>query len=138
MRIKYRIWDNENKCYFEPTYKAYAGKLSELLMWPSGDLSLRTIDGMTHCDSVMPDRFVIEQFIGHQDAYSTDIYVGDKLQVNNSIVYEIVFLLEDEYEEKIASFGLKSTKGTFAIDHFAIENGRVIGNIHEEQDGEVR
>ncbi len=90
----------------------------------------------THMTAVDPN--TIGVFIGHNDFDGNMIFTGDKLQVNNSIVYEVVFLSEDEYEEKIASFGLKSTKGTFAIDHFAIENGRVIGNIHEDQDGEVR
>ena len=75
--MKYRIWDNENNKYFEPIYLACEGKLEELLMSPSGELNMRTLNGFAH-ESTFPDRFVVEYYIGIKDKNGIELCQGDR------------------------------------------------------------
>lgn len=58
MRKKFKVWDNENNCWFEPTYRAYDGQVEDLYLNCNGDLIRRTISGLEH-ESLFPDRYEI-------------------------------------------------------------------------------
>ncbi|MEQ7196742.1 hypothetical protein [Enterococcus avium] len=57
-RPTFRIWDNEKNDWFEPTYEGWDGKIEELLLSPTGDLTMRTFTDFKH-ESVFPERFEI-------------------------------------------------------------------------------
>lgn len=57
-RPKFKIWDNEKNEWYKPTYEAYNGKVEDLSLSPSGELSMRTINEFAH-ESVFPYRFEV-------------------------------------------------------------------------------
>ena len=57
-RPTFRIWDNEKNDWFEPTYEGWDGKIEELLLSPTGDLTMRTFADFKH-ESLFPERFEI-------------------------------------------------------------------------------
>ena len=74
--MKYRIWDNQENCYFQPVYQAYKGEVSELSLLPDGSFSMRTAEGTIH-ESLFPDRYIIEPSVGRKDDSGQEIYVND-------------------------------------------------------------
>ena len=110
--IKFRAWDGEKIVH--PDYIDRDG----VAWWTE--------------NSIPEKSTVIMQFTGLKDRRGLDIYEGDLLLVAKNHTYEVVFLLEDEYGEMISSFGLRRWDETFfAIDHFAVKNGIVVGSIYE-------
>ena len=57
-RPKFKIWDNEKNEWYKPTYEAYNGKVEDLSLSPSGELSMRKINEFAH-ESVFPYRFEV-------------------------------------------------------------------------------
>lgn len=57
-RPKFKIWDNEKNEWYKPTYEAYNGKVEDLSLSTSGELSMRTINEFAH-ESVFPYRFEV-------------------------------------------------------------------------------
>lgn len=95
--MKFRVWDNENNKYFEPTYMAYAGKLEELVMKPNGRLAIRTMDEFID-ESMFPNRFIVELSTGLKDSQRTEehpegqeIYEGEIAKDNYGRIFFIKF-----------------------------------------------
>ena len=119
-KIEYRVWDKEEKKFFEPTYEAYKGNLSELLLSPSGRICMRTIDKLKD-ESLFPDRFILQQYIGIIDPNGIKIFEGDIVKYWGG-VGEVV------YVEKDAAFEIKQTENDF---NYFCKYEEVVGNVYE-------
>lgn len=150
--MKFRVWDNENNKYFEPTYMAYAGKLEELVMKPTGRLMIRTMDEFID-ESMFPNRFIFELSTGLKDNQRTEehpegqeIYEGDIEKDNDGRIFIIKFGEHGQSgwtdcselgffaycaEEKYRNWGIREDL-IFWIRDAGLE---VIGNIREN--GEI-
>lgn len=128
--IKFRAWDNENKCFFRDTNRAYENVIEQLLISPAGDINLRKMDGMYH-ESTFSGRFVLQQYTGIKDIDSRNIYEGDICE-SEQLLYPLTgtrtgivkyhdgsYLLED----------LNGLDGDFLFSETA--ETKIIGNIYE-------
>lgn len=127
--MKYRVWDNENNQYFQPTYEAYNGKVEELLMDQSGRLCIRTLKGMTD-ESMFPGRFVVEHYFG--EICETPVFVGDiLLDVVSNKSYQVLW---DEFAAMVLFQPVGEPLGN-AIDYYELEESVafsvVEGNVRE-------
>lgn len=121
MEIKFRAWSPKwNKMIYHGV-DGYTIDVHAKTAWFQG------------CDD---ECIQLLQFIGLKDENNKgkDIYQGDIYQVANNVIYWIDYLTNDKDDEFIASFGLKNERNEFPIDHYAIEKGRVIGNIYENEE----
>jgi len=135
-KIKFRAWDNENSCFYKPTYEAYKGNLEEILMSPSGDLNMRTFKKGTHIEilnheSNFPDRFILMQYTGLKDKNGKEIYEGDIITTLikpnrgkdyiETIVVKWDIYEDDEYCNHRSGFDIPDNSELFEI----------IGNIYK-------
>lgn len=60
-KIKFRIWDNEEKKFFTPIYEAYKGNLLDISISLSGELLRRSLEHCSEHESKFPDRYRINQ-----------------------------------------------------------------------------
>ena len=135
--LKFRAWDNENKCYFKPTYEAYKGNVEDLNIGLDGDLYIKKIVKSTHYNQITINRFILEQFTGLQDKNGKDVYEGDIVEYGETYIGDYCEKEghgEIQYEDGcfIVVMGAYHDQG-FELDGVTIQNRsiKIIGNIHE-------
>lgn len=118
IKIKYRVWDNENKSYDDPYSSAYYALTQDggLDFYCHGD----------HMKEASPDMYFIEQYTGLRDKNGKEIFQGDIVKsIPDGNVYEI-----DWFDDKCGWFGFENTTGEDYIPLYRL-NCVIIGNIHE-------
>lgn len=116
--IKFRAWDTEENKWYKPVYRAYEGKLFEILIGMNGCVVTRNMDGV----GIGLPRFEIMQYTGLKDKNGKEVYEGDFLIAGDK-VYTVVF-------EDGCSI-IRNTTGATPLWFVETESTEVIGNIYE-------
>lgn len=88
--IKFRAWDKEKECWYEPIHEAYRGNLFELSIGFKGDLYARTMHRSEH-ESLFPDRFELMQYVGEKDCEGREIWENDIYSDCMGYLYQVLF-----------------------------------------------
>lgn len=126
-KIKYRVWDNENKSYDDPYSYAYYAMTQDggLDFYCHGD----------HMDEADPNAYFIEQYTGLKDKNGEPIYEGDIIQEEidfNSKMTDGVFTYVVEWNSDTLSYGLRGNGNSIHDELWEVNASvEIIGNIHE-------
>lgn len=133
--MKYKIWDNQNQCWYKPTYEENSGKIEEILMTQSGELCMRVKkDGQeafihesalmypykTENGEELLPRFASFLYTGTKDSNGKKLFVGDLVKDVDG-VFQIRFgnyKLRGDMTEDFIGFYLQNIE-TKQLHHFS-------------------
>lgn len=117
-KIEFRVWDKENNKYWEDVNEAYNGKIEQLFIGPSGEVFIRTMNGMYH-ESKFTGRFVVQQYTGLKDHTGKRIYDYDNVKFRKyTKEYSGTVHLEKgcfivKWESVVGAYGEKATHSEY-------------------------
>ena len=114
--LKFRVWDKQNKKWFDPYKDSDDGAGITL----NGQISFCSQSSFGYVE--YPDRFIIQQFTGFLDKNHKEIYEGDKIRDSEGI--KIIGWINGGWH-----VGYSSAYSELA--RCPQENIEVIGNIYE-------
>ena len=65
--LKFRIWDTQEKKFFEHIYEAYKGNLLDMSICLNGRLMRRTLEMPAEDEGRFENRYIINQWTGLKD-----------------------------------------------------------------------
>ena len=142
---KYRLWDNEDNCYYEVGRRGKERGWYWFNVASNGDI-------ITGCDDIIDepahvDRWTLEQFTGLPDKNGVEIYHNDLVKDEHGRLMQVVWCTDDEeydrsgfarWEFKLIksekewakNFTTTDISSWFAWSRIGIE---IIGNIHQHK-----
>lgn len=144
--MKYRIWDNVEKKYFEPIYKYSEGLVEEISVVPNGNLLMRkTTNGGVEiwADSAFnkDGRYSVERGSELEDCngkefYENDVYavIGGQIpDFKGKIAFENGSFtgkpLDADYEGE--PFGWESDDDEVVSDNWFMSKAEIVGTTHD-------
>lgn len=125
--IKFKIWDKEKNRMSKPIPVYWP-----FVEWSDGDINMPTDFAISK-----NERFTFLEFSGLKDKNGKEVYSGDLYEVAGNKVYEVRYVDKMQvqsggFETFGACFVLwVSDELFFPFDEYAMEHGKVIGNIYE-------
>jgi hypothetical protein len=133
-----RIWDKENNRFWEDVNEGYNGKIEQLLVSPSGEVIMRTIDKMIH-ESMFPGRFVLNMRLKVNDKLGNGIYENDIVELagDNGDIWVVQiggygpFLVDRIDSDDLEYY---DNGDYYQGQQFDLEKAIVIGNIYQNKE----
>ena len=126
-KIKFRIWDNEDKKYL--SLQDYQ-ELGAIEVENDGTLTLSPRFRFLTSMMIMPERFVPQQYTGLKDKNGVEVYEGDK------VMFDYEWTKPNEigvvtWNNDNASFQIKGHIPSSSMKHLG--RMKVIGNIYDSE-----
>lgn len=126
--IKFRVWDDLENRWYEPTFEGYRGKIEEIMLSPRGRLTMRTMTELID-ESMFPNRFELMQYTGLHDKNGREIYECDVLDISLRNQDGKPVIAPVRYETYAAGYVLDN--GGNGVWQRLTEDCEVIGNVFE-------
>jgi uncharacterized phage protein (TIGR01671 family) len=129
MKIKFRVWDIKNK--------RFLNRKNEFSLLSNGKLLISDSGWYSEFENANQNNYVVQLFTGQTDKNNKEIYVGDLIKIDNSVL-ENEYLLDQNNEVifDFCAFGLKTkdkvgNKQFSHLGNFESKDLEIVGNIFQ-------